>query len=43
MHRQAGGIAHGDEQNRNHAAAIAPIGRAVERKAKSKPLSNRIN
>jgi hypothetical protein len=35
MHRQAGGVANGDEQDRDHAAAIAPTGLAVERNEKS--------
>ena len=46
MHRQSGGVAHGDEQDRNHAAAIAPKGQAVERNDRSecqKRFLNRIN
>ena len=46
MHRQPGGVAHGDEQDRNHAAAIASIGVAVGRNEKSecrKPLLTQIN
>ena len=43
---QPNGVAHGDEQDRNHAAAIAPFGRAVERNERSecgKPLLKRID
>jgi hypothetical protein len=46
MHGQPGGVAYGDGQDRNHAAAIAPFGRAVERNERSecgKALLNRIN
>src|ERR1700755_1841729 len=35
MRRQPGGAANGNEQDRDHAAAIAPIGRAVERNERS--------
>jgi hypothetical protein len=35
MHRKRGGVAHGDEQDRNHAAATPPNGRAVERNGRS--------
>ena len=31
MHRQPGGVAHGDEQDHNHSSGIAPTGLAVER------------
>jgi len=40
MHRQSGGGTHGDEQDRNHVGAIAPIGRAVDRNERSESVGS---